>query len=60
LFARIEGLIGEERALLDIPAAERRPEHVERLREVAHELDRIWEMLRERAERRAGRPEATP
>jgi hypothetical protein len=57
LFARIEGLIGEERGLLAMPAEDRRPHHVERLREIGHELDRMWEKLRERAERRAPKPE---
>jgi hypothetical protein len=57
LFARIEGLLGEERALLAIPAAERRPHEHERLREIGHELDRIWEKLRERAERLTPKPE---
>jgi hypothetical protein len=51
LFARIEGLVGEEHALLRIPA-ERRTDHEHaRLREIGAELDRIWERLRERAER---------
>jgi hypothetical protein len=36
LFARIEGLVGEER---------------DRLREISAELDRIWEKLQERATR---------
>jgi hypothetical protein len=49
LFARIEGLIGEETALLAIPAEERSREHHDRLRGIAHELDRIWESLHRRA-----------
>jgi hypothetical protein len=56
LFARIEGLIGEEDAILRIPAHERRQEQHDRLREVADELDRIFEKLRDRAERLARRP----
>jgi hypothetical protein len=56
LFARIEGLVGEEDAILRIPARERRQEHHDRLREISTELDRIFERLRDRAERLAGRP----
>ncbi|MGZ4175430.1 MAG: DUF2630 family protein [Solirubrobacteraceae bacterium] len=51
LFARIENLVGEEARLLAIPLQHRREVHRERLREISHELDRIWEMLRKRAER---------
>jgi hypothetical protein len=51
LFARIEGLVGEEAALLDIPHHERSGAQHERLRAITEELDRIWEKLRERAER---------
>jgi hypothetical protein len=50
-FARIEGLVGEERALLRIPAGERTREQHERLHHITSELDRIFEHLRERAER---------
>jgi hypothetical protein len=49
--ARVEGLIGEERALLDIPAHQRTAEQHTRLREIAEELDRLWATLRERADR---------
>jgi hypothetical protein len=52
LFARIEGLKGEEDALLRIPAADRSDEQHDRLRVLGEELDRIWETLRERARRR--------
>ena len=55
LFARIEELIGEEHALLLIPAAERRRREHERLREIEDQLDRIWEKLRERSGRRGRR-----
>jgi hypothetical protein len=58
LFARIEGLAGEERALLAVPDADRDDAQRERLRAVAHELDRIWARLRERAEELAGREPA--
>jgi hypothetical protein len=51
LFARIEDLIGEEHALLLIPAAERGRREHERLREIGDQLDRIWETLRERSRR---------
>jgi hypothetical protein len=54
-FARVEGLIGEEAALLKIPARERTAEQHERLRGLGAELDRIWERLRRRAED-LGRP----
>jgi hypothetical protein len=55
LFARIEGLVGEETALLAIPAHERTHEHHRRLAAIGEELDRVWEKLRERAERAAHR-----
>ncbi|MGZ6575845.1 MAG: DUF2630 family protein, partial [Solirubrobacteraceae bacterium] len=49
LFARIEGLVGEEAALLAIPRRARKREQRNRLREISAELDRIWEKLQERA-----------
>ena len=49
LFARIEGLVGEEAALLAVPLEERRREEHERLRAISAELDRIFETLRERS-----------
>jgi hypothetical protein len=55
LFARIEGLLGEEQALLRIPAKERSPHERSRLREIGAELDRAFESLSRRA-RRLGRP----
>jgi hypothetical protein len=51
LFARIEGLLGEETALLNVPAGERDGKQRARLREIGEELDRIWEALRDRADR---------
>jgi hypothetical protein len=54
--ARIEGLIGEEIALLKIPAKERSTDQHDRLRAIGEELDRIWEKLRDRAERLVERP----
>jgi hypothetical protein len=58
LFARIEGLIGEEIALLDIPAHERSDAHDARLGQITRDLDRLWDRLRERAvalERKLGK-----
>jgi hypothetical protein len=52
-FSHIEGLVGEEAALLAIPAHEREPHHHERLHTIATDLDRIFEKLHERAERLA-------
>jgi Protein of unknown function (DUF2630) len=51
LFARIEGLVGEEQALLEIPARKRSEEQKDRLRDVTTELDRIAGVLRARAAR---------
>jgi hypothetical protein len=59
LFARIEGLVGQEAAMLSIPAEERSREQHERLHSIAGELDRVFEHLRERARRLAG-PEHRP
>jgi hypothetical protein len=53
VFARIEDLMGEEDALLRIPARERTAHDRERLRLIGEELDRAFERLRERAERLA-------
>jgi hypothetical protein len=55
LFARIEGLVGEEAALLAIPARDRDDAQRDRLHAIAAELDRAFERLRERAERLARR-----
>jgi hypothetical protein len=52
LFAQIEGLVGEEYALLAIPAHKRSTSESTRLREIAETLDRIFDKLRERAEAR--------
>jgi hypothetical protein len=51
LFARIEGLVGQEAALLSIPAEERSDHQRSRLRSIGEELDRAFDKLRERAER---------
>jgi Protein of unknown function (DUF2630) len=55
LFAHVEGLVGEEAALLAIPHEERAQHHHDRLKAIGDELDRVFEHLRERAER-LGRP----
>jgi hypothetical protein len=52
-FARIEGMIGEEAALLTIPAHERSEQQRNRLRAITDELDRLSEALRGRAARHA-------
>lgn len=51
-YAHIEGLVGQEAALLEVPEDKRSQEQHERLRAIREELDRVWERLRERAERR--------
>ena len=58
LFAHVEGLTGEESALLAIPQEERSRHQHERLKEIGEELDRVFEHLRERAERHARRAAA--
>jgi hypothetical protein len=58
LFARIEDLVGEEDALLRIPAKERSDDQRDRLRSIGDELDRIWEALRSRADRLEAGPQA--
>lgn len=50
-YARIEGMVGEEQELLEIPAHERSERHHARLREIGEELDRIWKRLENRAHR---------
>ena len=49
-FALAEHMIGEEYALLQIPEGDRTPAQRSRLRELEHELDRLWDALRRRAE----------
>ena len=51
LYARVEGLMGEEAALLAVPHEERSQHHHDRLKAIGDELDRAFEKLRERAER---------
>jgi hypothetical protein len=55
LFAHIEGLVGEEQALLEIPPKQRSSRQEDRLRQIGAALDPLFEKLRERAER-LGRP----
>lgn len=55
-YAQIEGLVGEEDVLLEEAEEDRKEEHRERLHAIADELDRAWEALRQRAERR-GKPD---
>jgi Protein of unknown function (DUF2630) len=56
VFARVEGLIGQEDALLRIPAAERTREQSERLQALGAELDRVFERLRARVTARGEDP----
>jgi hypothetical protein len=56
LFAHIENLCSEEDRLLAISEQERSEHEHERLHAIRTELDRIWEHLRQRAERLAHRP----
>jgi hypothetical protein len=52
-YAHIEGLVGEENELLETAEHDRKEEHRKRLDAITDELDRAWEALRRRAERRA-------
>lgn len=52
-YARIEGLVGEEDELREQVEKDEKKERRERLHEIEQELDRAWETLRRRAERRA-------
>jgi hypothetical protein len=49
-FTLAEHMVGEEYALLQIPEGERTEAHRARLRTLGRELDRLWELLRKRAE----------
>jgi hypothetical protein len=59
LWARIEDLVGEEHRLMSIAGRDRAQHEHDRLREIGHELDRIFETLKQRAERHAGGRTAT-
>ena len=52
-YAHVEGLVGEESELLEAAEEDRKEEHRERLHAIGEDLDRAWETLRRRAERRA-------
>ncbi|HSZ05447.1 MAG TPA: DUF2630 family protein [Solirubrobacteraceae bacterium] len=49
---KIEQLVAEEHTLLGVDEAHRAPEHHERLTAVEVELDRCWDLLRQRRARR--------
>lgn len=51
-YAEIEGLVGEEYALLEVPEHERSRAQHHRLREIEEHLDESWEHLKKRAEAR--------
>jgi Protein of unknown function (DUF2630) len=53
VYAHVEGLVGEENELLEEAEEGRKEEHRQRLHAIREELDRAWETLRHRAERRA-------
>jgi hypothetical protein len=53
VYTHVEGLVGEENELLEEAEESRKEEHRERLRAIGQDLDRAWETLRRRAERRA-------
>ena len=55
VYERVEGLVGEEQALLRVPAHEREHHHHRRLQELEAELDRLGQLLERRAGRRRGR-----
>jgi hypothetical protein len=54
VYEHIEGLVGEEEALLSIPPEERKPHHHHRLREIESVLDRLHEAVQRRAHKRQG------
>ena len=53
VYTHIEGLVGEENELLEEAEESRKEEHRKRLHAIGEELDRAWETLRRRADRRA-------
>ena len=53
VYAHIEGLVGEENELLDTAEEDRTENHHERLHAIEEQLNRVWDTLRRRAERRA-------
>jgi hypothetical protein len=59
-YARLEGLVGEEDLLLEEAEEEHAHEQRERLHAISKELDRVWEVLRDRAERLARHGDKQP
>jgi hypothetical protein len=53
VYAHIEGLVGEENELLETAEEDRTENHHERLHAIEEQLNRVWDTLRRRAERRA-------
>jgi hypothetical protein len=52
VYAHVEGLVDEETELLAGAEEESKVEHHHRLHAIREDLDRAWETLRRRAERR--------
>ena len=52
VLGKIEQLVGEEHQLLGLDAAARPVDHHERLTAIEVELDRCWDLLRQRRARR--------
>jgi hypothetical protein len=52
VLSKIEQLVEEEHALLDVPEEARAPDSHERLSAIEVELDRCWDLLRQRRARR--------
>lgn len=53
-YAHVEGLVGEEEALLRVRPEHRTPQHHERLATLRDDLDKAYEALRRRAHARGG------
>ena len=51
VYAHLEHLVGEETRLKEQQVEHLKEEHHERLRALEAELDHVWEMLRDRADR---------
>ena len=52
VLSKIEELVGEEHKLLGVEEGSRRPDEHERLQTIEVELDRCWDLLRQRRARR--------
>jgi hypothetical protein len=59
-YAQVEGLVGEEEALLRVRPEHRSPQHQERLASLRDDLDRAHEALRRRAHRLRGQAAVDP